>query len=559
MAETLYRKYRPNTFADLVGQRHIRITLEHALERDRVSQAYLFAGPRGVGKTTTARLLARAVNCTDRGTKAEPCNECAACRSMIQQQTMDVVEIDAASQTGVDNVREHVIQSARSIPAQLKMKVFIIDEVHMLSTAAFNALLKLLEEPPSHAMFILATTEPHRIPETILSRLQRFDFQRINFADMVERLRFVAVGEHRNLENGVAERVARLSSGSLRDAESMLGQLMTIGDGEVTNETADVILPRSDIESTMKLLEALAERRAGDALGILHGLADDGADLPACIRLVTELTRATMLCSVDATMITVAAPTLDSAHQQRILAVAQAVAPEGVATMLDHLLTAQRELGRADVELIPCEMAVVRICFSGDDTSAPPRPPLPPRSAPPASPPSPKEPPTTSSPTSTTPPPPTPPKPKRPSAGQLALAKVEEAWHAMTSVIASTSPGLALSLKQAVLVNAENGQVTVAFPHTIHVDRVNHEKNGRVIREQLSEHLGQDVNVVAVHNPTVVAELVSPSPSAAPSQTIAPVAAPVAVPVVATSAPAPKPKQAGTTGNDLWDQMVSSF
>jgi DNA polymerase-3 subunit gamma/tau len=515
MAETLYRKYRPQTFADLVGQRHIRITLEHALERDRVAHAYLFAGPRGVGKTTTARLVSRAVNCTERGDKAEPCNECAACRAILNSQTMDVMEIDAASQTGVDNVRENVIQSARSIPSQLRKKVFIIDEVHMLSTAAFNALLKVLEEPPAHAMFILATTEVHRIPETILSRLQRFDFQRIGFSDMVDRLRHVAAGEHRQLEKGVAERIARLSAGGLRDAESLLGQLLTIGDGEVTNETADLVLPRSDMDATLRILEACSGKRAAEAIAIIHALADEGSDLSSSLRSCIEIARAVMLCSVDATLITVAAPTLESAEQQRVLAIATAVDPATATSIVDHFVTAQREMSRSDVELIPFEMAIIRICYGGNEPldMAPPRPPqqvppaAPPRVAPLVQPASEK---TSSTPTPTQTPPPTP-KPRRASAGRLALEKVQEAWHAMTAAVAATSPGLALSLKQAVLVNADDGHVTVSFPHTIHVDRVNHEKNGRVIREHLSEHLGQDVGVVAIHDPNIVVDLPPPA------------------------------------------------
>lgn len=262
MADTLYRKYRPQTFADLAGQRHIRVTLEHALANKRVAHAYLFTGPRGVGKTTVARILARAVNCLERGESSEPCNHCANCQAIISNRALDLMEIDAASQTGVDNVRENIIQSARAMPSLLTMKVFIIDEVHMLSLAAFNALLKLLEEPPAHAMFILATTEVHRIPETIISRTQRFDFQRIAYDDIVERLNKLAKAEGRRLATGVVERIARSAAGSLRDAESLLGQVFAFNDQEVTVELLEVILPRSDRGVILNCLEQLVPGRS---------------------------------------------------------------------------------------------------------------------------------------------------------------------------------------------------------------------------------------------------------------------------------------------------------
>ena len=187
MAQALYRKYRPVRFSDLVGQNHIRITLQNELEQDRVAHAYLFSGPRGVGKTTTARLLAKAVNCKDRK-DSEACEKCDFCKEISQGKSLDVIEIDAASHTGVDNVRENIIENSRFTPQRLKYKVFIIDEVHMLSLSAFNALLKTLEEPPEHVIFILATTEIHRVPETIISRCQRFDFKRVSVDDLVKRM-----------------------------------------------------------------------------------------------------------------------------------------------------------------------------------------------------------------------------------------------------------------------------------------------------------------------------------------------------------------------------------
>src|SRR3989339_626328 len=222
MSQALYRTYRPQTFADLTGQEHVKRTLQNQLKIGRVAHAYLFTGTRGVGKTTAARLLAKAVNCQGitegKDSLPEPCNVCSSCQEITGGSSLDVYEIDAASNTGVDHVREHIIESVRFSPNKAKMKVFIIDEVHMLSTSAFNALLKTLEEPPAHALFILATTEIHKVPATILSRCQRFDFKKISKEAMVTRLASIVKQEKRNVDEDVLLGIAKHSGGSERDA-----------------------------------------------------------------------------------------------------------------------------------------------------------------------------------------------------------------------------------------------------------------------------------------------------------------------------------------------------
>ncbi|MBI5467472.1 MAG: DNA polymerase III subunit gamma/tau, partial [Candidatus Kerfeldbacteria bacterium] len=371
MAEALYRTYRPQTFADVVNQQHVRITLQHALEQDRVAHAYLFAGPRGVGKTTLARILARAVNCTQRKKDGEPCNTCASCQALLGNKSLDVVEIDAASQTGVDNVRENIIQSARAIPAMAAMKVFIIDEVHMLSTSAFNALLKLLEEPPAHAMFILATTEAHRIPETIISRTQRFDFKKIGLADITSRLQYLAQQEKRQLDHTVAERIARRAGGSIRDAESMLGQLFSFEERHITDDIADLVLPRSDDALVMELVTALVRRQTLAAVNTFHRYCDDGGDIDQLVTQVITLGRALVLAAVDQSLLDEAAPFIDRREAPTFITLAQATTLEHLTAIIEEFMNAARLLNRAQLTELHVELAIIKVTHMAGTDAGP--------------------------------------------------------------------------------------------------------------------------------------------------------------------------------------------
>ena len=278
MAEALYTKYRPQVFEDVVGQEHIERTIKNAIEQDKVSHAYLFCGPRGTGKTTTARLLAKALLC-EKGPTAEPDGTCEDCRLIAAGEHPDVYELDAASRTGVDNVREEIIGRVQFAPTRGRYKVYIIDEVHMLSTAAFNALLKTLEEPPSHVVFILATTDPQKVPETIQSRCQRFDFRRISSEAMVARLGAVCVSEGVEFEGEALDLIAHRAEGGLRNALTSLEQIIAFGEGKVTLAGAESMLGSLDSSEMSEIMAAIGGRDAAACFRWVAQYVETGADL----------------------------------------------------------------------------------------------------------------------------------------------------------------------------------------------------------------------------------------------------------------------------------------
>lgn len=288
MYQALYRKWRPKTFADVVGQEHITETLQRQVAEGRLSHAYLFTGTRGTGKTTCAKILARAVNC-EHPENGNPCNRCPSCLGIESGRFLDVVELDAASNNGVDSVRALRDEAIYS-PAQVKKRVYIVDEVHMLSTPAFNALLKILEEPPEHLMFILATTELHKVPATILSRCQRFAFRRILPKDIVARLNYIAGQEHIDLKEDGAALLARLSDGALRDALSLLDQCATAGGAIDAPAVLDALGLAGNVQ-TAQMMELILSRDTRGALELLGKLYDGGKDVGAVLGELSTLSR----------------------------------------------------------------------------------------------------------------------------------------------------------------------------------------------------------------------------------------------------------------------------
>ena len=279
--QALYRKYRPQTFDDVVGQMAVTQTLKTQLVKNQLSHAYLFTGSRGTGKTSCAKILAKAVNC-ENPQDGNPCNCCPSCRAIDSGSCMDVLEIDAASNNGVDNVRD-LRDDAVYSPSQVKMRVYIIDEVHMLSISAFNALLKIIEEPPEHLLFILATTELHKVPATILSRCQRFSFRRISQEDIAARLQYVAYQENIDLETSAARVLSRMADGGMRDALSLLDQCASATAGELTAQRIYACLGIAGEQKAAQLLSLIAHKDAKGALGLFNRLYAEGKDLSALL------------------------------------------------------------------------------------------------------------------------------------------------------------------------------------------------------------------------------------------------------------------------------------
>jgi len=302
----LARKYRSWTFDELVGQKAVADTLSSAIDSGRIHHGYLFTGTRGVGKTSAARILARSLNCLSAdGPTTQPCRTCEACVAIAEGQDVDVIEIDAASNTGVDNIRE-LRSNAAYRPARARFKIYIIDEVHMLSTGAFNALLKTLEEPPEHVKFILATTEPQKVPATIQSRCLRFDFRSLSVNEMADHFRHILELEGVKADDPVVRRVARLANGSMRDGLSLLDQLLSMGQGKLTIEMIDDVLPTPHDEVLARLIGQLADHDAAGALATLDESLSAGYSLDRFAEALAEQIRTLMLlnvCGSDTTLV----------------------------------------------------------------------------------------------------------------------------------------------------------------------------------------------------------------------------------------------------------------
>lgn len=361
MYQALYRKWRPLCFADVIGQQHITDTLRAQLRTGRLSHAYLFTGTRGTGKTTCAKILARAVNC-EHLVEGDPCNKCPACQGILDGSVLDVVEIDAASNNGVDNVRE-IRDEVRYAPTAVRKKVFIIDEVHMLSSGAFNALLKTLEEPPEHVMFILATTEIHKVPATILSRCQRFDFRRITVDAMAKRLLQIAASEQLPLTEGGAQLIARLADGAMRDALSMLDRTAgydPIDEQEVSRSLG--ILGKSD---AIALMEAIQCGNLSAAISEIGQAYESGRDLTGVMDQLLSLIRDILLVkTANGDVASLISPTYTKAQ---LCALGEGLAPTELIAYSRILQDAIGRMKSASNRRVEAEFSIIRLCTMGGE------------------------------------------------------------------------------------------------------------------------------------------------------------------------------------------------
>lgn len=488
MSETLYRKYRPQTFADVAGQEAIVATLLNQIKQGKISHAYLFVGPRGVGKTTTARLFAAAIESQDGGVLAP---------EILSGKDIDVIEIDAASYSKVENVREIILENVRVTPARRAYKIFIIDEVHMLSTAAFNALLKVIEEPPSHVIFILATTELHKVPATIVSRCQRYDFKRITNEVSIDVLKKVASAENVKVDDEVLVQIVRHAEGSLRDAESILGQLMATGQKEITIESASALLPPSLINQSSDLLQLLAGKQTKQALEHLHSIVEQGLDLNQLCHDTLEVCRQIMLTMNGVTRKHFAPASADLAKKFN---------SEDLLRLINLISQARLQIRQSYLPQLPIEVAIVQFCTAVPaeqvqrvNLNQPQISPAPAAAPEPSVQPVSKtltgKKPIEQMPSSTV------------QASQIAgvqsaqvnltIEKLKGTWHKFLSALQVVNASLVLILKTAEPMRIIGNQLYIGIKYPFHKDRIQSNDSRLLLEEQLLQYFGEKLVVVA--------------------------------------------------------------
>ncbi len=496
MAQALYRKWRSQTFDEVVGQEHVTTTLLNALRDGRVAHAYLFAGPRGTGKTSTARILAKALNCTDR--ENQPCNRCDHCTAINEGRMLDLIEIDAASNNSVDDVRE-LREKVGFQPSESRYKIYIIDEVHMLSTSAFNALLKTLEEPPPYARFVLATTEPHRIPATVLSRCQRFDFRRIPVAEIAAHLTHIAAEEGFEVHEGAVFAIARSAQGCMRDAVSLLDQMTSYGAASATDDNQAIsleqvqqVLGSAASETVSALVDALAAKDVSAGLALIHHLLLQGGSLTEFVAQVIEHLRGVMLVQMvgDGDLLDDCAPDTVQTMQEQ----AKKIGNAETLWAIKRFSQAMTDLKGGFQPQLPLELALVELIEGVQPqpvTAAPAR-----TVAQPVTPPSPAK--------GTTPPAARPdrsPVAEQPTAAPLdaeAMQRLRNRWDEfMNTVRERCGPKQQASLRSIRDLAIGGDSVAIAFGSNSFTQGVISEPNTRdAIAAILTEILGQQVTVI---------------------------------------------------------------
>ncbi|HEX6304576.1 MAG TPA: DNA polymerase III subunit gamma/tau [Anaerolineales bacterium] len=499
MSQAFYRKWRPHRWDQVVGQEHVIRTLRNAVASERVAHAYLFAGPRGTGKTTTARLLAKAVNCLEGDLSRRPCNQCDHCQALNAGRFLDLIEIDAASNTSVDDVRD-LRDKINFSPNQGRFKTYVVDEVHMLSTAAFNALLKTLEEPPPHAIFVLATTEVHKIPATVLSRCQRHEFRRIPVTDIVAHLEQVAEGEDIQIEPQALALIARQATGSLRDAISLLDQLASVGE-TITLKTAQSVLGTAASQAVLDLVEALLEQDSAGGLDHLHRTLDSGSDPRQFARQVVDYLRDLLLIRMGNAEQLDATPELRARMAQH----AQAFETPQLLTLIRAFNHAANDARGAWQPALPLEMAFVESLGLPERQA---------QSAPVAPPPASKPAPKPASPAqkqtrTQTPPPSESPQPEsRPESSQQeeapnpedqhARQEIRDNWDRILNQVRSQNPNTYGLLNSIKLRHLKGNMLILGFASDVLKNQMNKRENLEIVERVFSEVLDREVSVRCV-------------------------------------------------------------
>ncbi|MFA6189976.1 MAG: DNA polymerase III subunit gamma/tau [Candidatus Staskawiczbacteria bacterium] len=357
----LYRKYRPQRFEEVIGQEHVVQTLTNSIKGNNISHAYLLSGPRGSGKTTIARLFAKAINCENRKDgQFEPCDKCASCLEIMASRSMDLVEIDAASHTGVDDVRQ-LIEGIKFAPVKSKYKIFIIDECHQLSKSAANALLKTLEEPPAHAVFILATTESHKMIPTILSRCQKFDFKRLHVLEIIKKLEFISKKENVKFEDSALSLIALNSRGSFRDAESLLDECLSFAGDKGNIKTDDIkeLLGIVEVAEISKFVDFIISKNTKGAIEFLNLIIENGVDLQEFAKTLVFYLRQELLLKIDPNFLNLQNSGLSNQELEKMKTQIANLTQKDLQEMLEFFIDAENKLKYSAIPQLPLELAII--------------------------------------------------------------------------------------------------------------------------------------------------------------------------------------------------------
>ncbi len=490
---SLYRKYRPRSFAEVVGQRHVTQTLANAVRSDRIAHAYLFTGPRGTGKTSTARVLAMALNCEE-GTSAEPCGKCEPCRRIISGSALDVIEIDAASNRGIDEIRE-LRERVGLAPADSRYKVYIIDEVHVPTGEAFNAFLKTLEEPPRHVIFVLATTEPHRVLPTILSRCQRFDFHRIGMPEIETLLKWVAEQEGITVDEKAVAILAHAADGSVRDSLTLFDQAIAYAEGPVTAEVVSEILGGIDFDLLSSFTTVFTARDTAGALALIDRVVAEGKDLKQLLVGLIGHYRNLLVLAVDKRGAEALA--LPEELAQQVAEQARALTADEIVHGLDLLAEADREMRFASQPRLLVELMAVRLCrgpAAAPEVGARPAVPSPtptarraPAPAPPPAPPAAPEPTPAETPASPT------------ATGDEAetLAEIRRRWEEILSAVRKLrSANIGAFLREATPTGLQEGVLTLTFRFQFHYSQMGtSEERRKALSDAIARVVGATVAI----------------------------------------------------------------